>query len=75
MAREKRAGELVLIGAWYGAAFQRQRRLPSLKSLLTPAVTRTLTPEQAALRKAEFQELSKLSQQLSQRMKVGKQHD
>jgi hypothetical protein len=56
--RERRQLENDLAHAWQIAAFIRAKRLPSLKSLLTPAVTKTLSPAEAARRKAEHADLA-----------------
>jgi len=45
--------------AWHMAAFQRQKRLRSLKQLLTPGKTKKLTGDELEKRRREHAELAK----------------
>jgi hypothetical protein len=60
----ERTGELIRLAqkmlgwlAWHVAALQRSKRLPALQRLLGGGQTVELTPDEAAERKAEFEEL------------------
>lgn len=44
--------------AWHIAAFVRTKRLPDLKTILTPVEGKMLTPEEKAKRQAEFERLN-----------------
>lgn len=57
--RDKQQERSELVLAWYTAALSRAKRLPSLKSLLSPLTEhKAMTPEEIAEREAEFAELS-----------------
>lgn len=56
-ARLRRERERDLWLAWHIAALGRVKKFPSLKRLLRPAKAHGLTPDQAAQRQAEFEEL------------------
>ena len=43
--------------AWHVVAFDRSKRLPSLKRLLEPPKARKLSPEELEVRRREFEEL------------------
>ena len=66
----ERTGELIRLAqkmlgwlAWHVAALQRSKRLPALKRLIDGGgQTKELTPGEAAVRKAEFEELRELTQ-------------
>jgi len=56
--REKRADEDRAWLAWHIAAFTRAKTMPSLNVALGRNKTRTLTPDEAAVRRAELEEIS-----------------
>ncbi len=56
--REAQAHSRAITLAWYTAALQRAKRLPSLKRLLNPPKTKRLTPQEKRQRAAEFAELT-----------------
>jgi hypothetical protein len=62
----ERTGELIRLAqkmlgwlAWHVAALQRSKRLPALQRLIGGGQTKEMTPDEAAVRKAEFEELRK----------------
>jgi hypothetical protein len=71
--RDERRQKLDIALAWRVAALSRQKRLPSLKKLLTPDETRPLRGKELKKRQQEFREMTKnldvkaLSQQLARK--------
>lgn len=55
--RQRERTDLEILGAWFSASLARTKRIPSLRNLLNPPKTRTLTPVEKAQRQSEFDEL------------------
>lgn len=45
--------------AWHVAALSRAKKLPSLTKILTPPEAKKLTPDEAATRRKEFEDMKK----------------